>query len=345
MHEPRTMKVNNPLLCLLMLAVCAVTACTSRPSKDKEEPHTPQTVFVYPEIPDTLKQPAERRAYLLTHFWREYDFADTSLLSRPGITEQGFVNFLSLFREADAKDVEAAVDSLVFLSKPYPAVQSFLLRQAGKYLYDNASPTYDEACYLKVVKPFLACRNLPAEARAEAEKRVALAAKNPVGSTASDFAITWPDENVFPLSTIQADQLLMVFYDAASDSCRRLIASLQTLKPLTQRVNAWQLRVLMMDVGTDAALWKATADYLPHAWLKGHDGEGMLRTSAIYDLHALPSMYLLDSGKKILLKQTSVDEVLKYWEEHTPALPPVVTVRKDSLTSPPPRSPRSSEEP
>lgn len=300
--------------------LCMLVACTSRPEAIEEEPHTPQTVFVYPEIPDTLRSPAERQSYLLTRFWREYDFADTSLLSRPGITEQGFVNFLSLFRGARAEDVRAAIDSLVRLSQPYPIVQAFLLRQAGKYLYDTSSPSHNEAYYQLVVKPFLSCKNLPASVRSEAESRLALASKNPVGSTAADFAITSPDGAVSPLSTIQAEQLLVVFYDAASDSCRHLIASLQTSKPLVQRVNAWQLRVLLMDVGSDAGLWKATVGYLPHAWLKGHDGDGMLRSSGAYDLHSLPSLYLLDAGKKVILKQTTPAEVLKYWEEHAPAV-------------------------
>ena len=51
-----------------------------------------------PEIPDSLSAPEERAEYLCLHWWDGFDFADTTLISKPRITEQAFVDFLSVFR-------------------------------------------------------------------------------------------------------------------------------------------------------------------------------------------------------------------------------------------------------
>ena len=52
--------------------------------------------FRLPEVPVFLTDPAERAAYLAVHYWDYFNFADTTLISRPEITEQAFVDFISI---------------------------------------------------------------------------------------------------------------------------------------------------------------------------------------------------------------------------------------------------------
>ena len=52
--------------------------------------------FRLPEVPVLLTDPAERAAYLAVHYWDYFNFADTTLISRPEITEQAFVDFISI---------------------------------------------------------------------------------------------------------------------------------------------------------------------------------------------------------------------------------------------------------
>ena len=72
---------------------------SSRSVGDAES--TPQNVagqdaFPFPAIPETMTEPQERRSYLLLHYWDNYDFADTVLLHRADVTEQGLVNYVAL---------------------------------------------------------------------------------------------------------------------------------------------------------------------------------------------------------------------------------------------------------
>ena len=58
-----------------------------------------QDKFPFPAIPELLTSPDERRDYLLTHYWEQFDFADTTLVNNRDVTEQGFVNFIALLNE------------------------------------------------------------------------------------------------------------------------------------------------------------------------------------------------------------------------------------------------------
>ena len=65
-----------------------------------------------PAVPDTIRQPQERAAYVMQHFWDALDFSDTlRSCSRP-FMEQQVVNFLSLLPHAAPDAAACAFDSL-----------------------------------------------------------------------------------------------------------------------------------------------------------------------------------------------------------------------------------------
>ena len=63
-----------------------------------------QDKFPFPAIPELLTSPGERRDYLLTHYWEQFDFADTTLVNNRDVTEQGFVNFIALLADGTSQE-------------------------------------------------------------------------------------------------------------------------------------------------------------------------------------------------------------------------------------------------
>ena len=61
-----------------------------------------------PAIPDSLRTPRKRAAYLLAHFWDSMSFADTLRSRNPGFMEQNLVNYLSLFPHRSRAPANAA---------------------------------------------------------------------------------------------------------------------------------------------------------------------------------------------------------------------------------------------
>ena len=87
---------------LLMLSF-QVSACRSKTSPVTQDTISVQKegqVFPFPAIPEVLTSPEDRKAYLLTHYWEQFDFADTTLVNNRDVTEQGFVNFIALLCRA-----------------------------------------------------------------------------------------------------------------------------------------------------------------------------------------------------------------------------------------------------
>ena len=74
---------------VLVFIIFLFSACGNS-SKQKQTDtsvtvENPQTVseakFPFPEIPTMLTQPEERKAYLMAHYWENFNFADTALVN------------------------------------------------------------------------------------------------------------------------------------------------------------------------------------------------------------------------------------------------------------------------
>lgn len=78
------------------------------------------------------------------------------------------------------------------------------------------------------------------------------------------------------------------------------------------------MKVLVVYPDEDVAGWRAHKDDFPAAWINAYDKSLTLRGKGLYDLKAIPTLYLLDEGKKVLIKDFfSVNVLESYmgWQE------------------------------
>lgn len=312
------MKVIHLLTLAFLLAACGSPAQKDTPASG-QRPRP--TTFVFPEIPEMLTEPAQRLSFLIQHYWDEFDFADTTLLADPNIAEQGFVNFIALFPQAVPGDLTAGLDSLVKHAEPHPAAFAFLLDKADKYLYDPNSPYANEELYVQFVRPFLASRAIGYADKSRLEFRVELASKNRVGTPAADFTfITYPAKASSSLRATQAEQLLLVFYDPECESCRETLQML-IQSDMLARKQTEGVRVLAVYTEGKQDVWLNTAPAMPRTWTVAADTACTVKDTPLYDLKAMPSIYLLDARKRVVLKDTSVPALLEYWKQEEQQAP------------------------
>ena len=53
---------------------------------------------------------------------------------------------------------------------------------------------------------------------------------------------------------------------------------------------------------------------IPDGWINSYDKELTVLTEECYDLKAMPTLYLLDKDKKVLLKDAAVRDIEDYFE-------------------------------
>ena len=159
--------------------------------------------FRLPEVPVLLTDPAERAAYLAVHYWDYFNFADTTLISRPEITEQAFVDFISILPYT-AK-VQVAVDTLFRRAMVKKEMLYHFISLADKYLYEPNSPMYNEELHILVLRSLLGNPGLDDWDKERPRYLLEMALKNRPGDVAADFTYRTRDGAMNRLSGIKAD--------------------------------------------------------------------------------------------------------------------------------------------
>ena len=104
----------------------------------------PAAELPLPDVPATLREPAERAAFIIGHFWDAMDFGDTLRSRDAAFMEQNFSNFISVFPYAAAEAQRAAVGSLLRRAEADSDAYVLLADIAEKYLYEPNSPMLAE---------------------------------------------------------------------------------------------------------------------------------------------------------------------------------------------------------
>lgn len=300
---------------ILLFASCRAKPGTAEAKEctDAESSVVQKQVFPFPEIPATLTEPEARKAWLLTHYWEQFDFADTTLVNNRDITEQGFVNFIALLADgATSEDLmRKSLENWCTGFVGQAHARKVLTQTADDYLYNPNSPFYNEALYGMYLETLL--RALPAgdAMRSSYDFKLKLLKRNNVGDRATDFTYYLPDgtRRTLAATPVKGDRLLLVFYDPECESCHAVLGQMAADRGLAEAVKAGKLSVLAVYTEGYDETWRKTLPDMPAGWMVGADHEAV-KTGALYDLKAMPSLYLLDGKKTVLLKDAAFEKIV-----------------------------------
>lgn len=298
--------------------VCIIlgTSCTSEQKQHATEEHTSiqkenvatqpdKAQFPFPDIPVMLTEPEERREFLLAHYWDNFNFSDTTLLNNRDITEQGFVNHISLLAdgESSSQEITKSLDALCsHIEQQREACKTFM-HLFDEYLYNPNSPLYNEALYLVYLNRMLQSKTIDDATKSTLAFKQKLISRNQPGTLASDFTYYLPNGQASKLHQTPAsnNRLLLIFYDPECPSCHEIMQDMLHDQTLADAVTDGKLTVLAIYTEGNPEAWRSDLSNLPANWMVGTDREA-IKLNALYDLKAMPSLYLLDGNKKVILK-------------------------------------------
>lgn len=287
----------------------SVAGCSSRKEPDAAADAAEESVAL-PVIPDSIAGPGERAAWLCGHFWDNLDMADRSRSLDTAYMEQSFANFASVLPLTGTDEREQAVTTLMQRAeKAGPDVRGFVLHIAELYLYEPASPMYDESLYAPFAR--YAAAHVPDKAVAA---RAALEdiARNAPGTLAPDLHFLRPDGTTGSLLQPGSHAgILLFFHEPGCERCRNAAGILAADATVGRAVADGALRVVMLcpDPATPRRLWLEDAAGLPPGWETGLDTEGEADDG--YTIRATPSFYLLHPDGTVVLKDAPLAVVMK----------------------------------
>ncbi len=312
----KTSAFTSVALLLVLLA-----GCRAKP----QESAAPQLRdFPYPTVPAVYVDPDERREWILDHFWDAFlagdGLCDTSAVL--GVRRSDVEGQVALFaQELEQLPLpEAQKKMRRFFSQVEErqaadtASHVFLLMEeiVSRYLYDPNSPVRNEDLYLPYVEGLAVSRFTREEARPGYVYEARMCALAPVGSVAPDFRFKDARGRTRRLHDVQARTILLFFSNPGCYACLDIINTLEAVPGIRDRIARGDFAVVNVYIDEDLAAWRAYEPNYPRDWLCGYDPDGLVRSDRIYNVRAIPSLYLLDGQKRILMKDAPVERVVSW---------------------------------
>lgn len=299
---------------LLQLISCQGKQSVSPDSTSIQQDYVQSEIFPFPIIPSSLIGPEARKSYLLTHYWEKFNFADSTLVSNRDVTEQGFVNFISLLLDGTTSEelIRESMENWCggFIGNGY--ARKVLTQTADDYLFNPNSPFYNEMLYSVYLEALLGKLPQADAMRSSYEFKLALVKRNNPGCRATDFTYYLPDGRQRKLSAtpVKNNRLLLLFYDPECESCHEVLLQMASDATLAEAVRNGKLNVLAVYTEGNDEAWRKALPDMPKGWIVGTDRE-VIKLGALYDLKAMPSLYLLDGNKRVVLKDASYERIVR----------------------------------
>ena len=300
----------------LFLILC--TACGNRKASDNqaEDIKSDSTkIFALPVIPALLNTPESRADYLVRHYWENVDFADTTYLDHREVMEQAWVDYIDIMKLVPEETAISAIKQMYKDAGKKKKVFFYFTDLAEKYLYDPNSPMRNEELYIPVLDAMLESTVLDDTEKILPKGRRDLAEQNRLGRQAEDFTYTLVSGKSGTLYGVKADYTLLFINNPGCHACEEGIKELKQAPAINKEFEAGNLKILSVYPDEDKEEWERHLSDFPKEWINGYDKKLMIKEKNLYDLKAIPTLYLLDKNKKVLLKDAVVGQIEQYLQQ------------------------------
>lgn len=267
--------------------------------------------------PAMLTEPHERADYLITHFWDKFDFTDTMYCHTPDITEQAFVDFIGFFPHASSyRKISEGIKKMMTAAEVENVMYQYFCSTAERYLYDPNSPMRNDEYYTPFVEHIVNSSKVTDIRKVRFRYLLALLYRNRPGAKAEDFVYTTLSGKTGNLHSLSAKYLLLMFYNPDCEECRHTTEILKNSPVVADAVSSGRLKALALYPDENIEALKKHRNDIPSSWINAYDRSLAIKNNEIYDLKAIPTLYLLDKDKKVILKDTSTADIHEYLERN-----------------------------
>lgn len=305
----------------ILTSLCAVTlllAC-SGPKK------APQQLadIVIPDPPAMLMKPQDMmtqedydrvQRYMAEHYWDNMPFTDTAYINKE-VTLQAFSNYAYMLNNIPLPLAKESVSLTMDRAKADSAMYAYFAKMAYDHFYQAESFYYrNDDIYASVLENIIAWDGADELHKIGPRAQLATIMRNRVGDPANDFAFTLENGETKNLYDIRAPYTLLYFNQPLCPICEQLTEGLTTSALLERLVGSGRLKVVAVYPEGNIPLWREHLADFPDAWIQGY-AIGM-RDDDLYDIRAIPALYLLDENKNVLIKDGAyAAQIERYFEE------------------------------
>ena len=254
---------------------------------------------------------------MIAHFWDDFDFE-----AEEGVIAYDTLDIMSAMAEyvsyIPPRDADSLMRNLIRRASHSRPMLNFFNMITEAVLHDPNSPLRNDEYYIPVLETILESPLLDEYERIAPEYDLEIARKNRIGTIANDFAYTTADGSSHRLHDIPANYTILMFSNPGCPMCREIMDQISASPLLNELTERGDLRTISLYPDEDLEAWYSHLGDMPASWIKAYDKGQQITIERLYNLSAIPALYLLDSQKRVIVKDgtsvAQIENIIAYME-------------------------------
>lgn len=255
-----------------------------------------------------VASPVSGDSLVLLNLWDNYSFTGQDPSKDPV-----FVGKLQVLVKNTMPEsfpfVIRSLDRLLEKAAGYKSTYLNLAEMLNYLFNDFASPIRNTSLGLHLLENLSVSSSLEPVVRERYAFAFRQASLNAVGTKATDFSFVTRTGVQSSLYEQPASWLVVYFYNPGCEACEQTTSALKQNPLINRLIDAGMLKILALYPDREVEAWSRFATSEPR-WLHGWDSQDAIRTKNLYNMEAIPSLYLLDATKKVVLRDATLQELI-----------------------------------
>lgn len=298
-------------IAIIVFILTTVSCKEDTPITPQLHNHEIEQEYQQPIKPISLQQiPVFKQImdYITLHYWDNFNYSEMTGNS----LEQAIGKFIEIIPHSAKNVTYAAINESLERAAIQQGALARFLDIYEIYFYNPNSPFRNDEYYIPVLQYVVNSDDATEGDRLRAKFRLEMALKNRIKTQATDITYTLASGKSGTLYDIPNQLTLLMFYNPDCHSCEEVIAYIEESPIMSMAIERGDVGVLAFYPDSDLSIWKRNLKKIPASWINGYDKNGVVKSQLLYDLKAIPTLYLLDKNKVVLLKDADLEIVELY---------------------------------
>jgi hypothetical protein len=260
-------------------------------------------------FPPSQASDEERHAFMRDHFWDKFDFADSLYTTKADTIEmlQAYAEFVADYVGPLNQEPIRALMQKASVSK---SMFDYFAMLSERILHHPNSPYRSDELYIAVLEAQIASPHYDRYEKMAPEYDLRLVSQNRLGHQANDFRYTVANGRTRRMYEVKSDFTIIYFNNPGCTLCRDITKAMRESAIITQMVRSGRLKILAIYPDEQLDEWHKHYNDMPKEWINSYDRGCHINRENLYNITAIPALYMLDSEKRVLIKDsTNVGEI------------------------------------
>lgn len=298
----RVVYVIVALLGLVLMSQCGGVKPNEQQESADVITYEPGTRTMKRSVSDVFSvRTREEYTAMVEHYWDDFDFSADSAVVAYDTADivYAFGDYVAVIPPQHA---DSLLRQLIRRASVSRSVLDFFAMVSEVVLHDPNSPMRNDEYYIPVLEEILKSPLLDEYDRIAPTYDLEIAQKNRIGRVSNDFVYTLRNGKQGRLHDIDAEYTILMFTNPGCPMCRQIIDEIISSPLINAMHDNGSLAVLSVYPDEDISAWREYHSHMPSWWINGYDDGMIISHERLYNLSAIPSLYLLDSQKRVLIK-------------------------------------------